>query len=392
MIQTDLLFPSLDTPAVLIDMNRLEANIQEMSRLAASAGVKLRPHVKVHACAEIAKMQLAAGACGVDTGSLGQAEAMAAAGIRDIFLSHPTHYGGVRLEKFKKLLATEGLKLTVNVDMVEQVEGLAQAGRALGRNIPLSIKVDTNTPLGGFGRFGVLPGEPLLDFARKIAKIPFVELVGIYAHEMSTVHTPEALSKLAFETGQCMDQMAQRLRREGFPIEIVAVGSSPTFRYTCQYLKEGKISGITEINPGNCIIGDLMYMRTLGNRLESCAATVLVTVVSTSHSDKAAIDAGYKTFGADSLIGAMKDPDYFWNGLPRFGRVVGRPDLWPGRLSAETGFIYYRDPARRLSYGERIEIIPNNATLVINLHDRLYGVRNGTVERIFAVTGRGAGN
>ncbi len=392
MAMNEVFYPSLDTPAILIDMDKLEANIQEMTRYAFSAGVKLRPHVKVHACADIAKMQLAAGACGVDTGSLGQAEAMAAAGIKDIFLSHPTYYGGIRLEKFKKLLALEELKLTVNVDMLEQAEGVSEAGKALGRKIPVAIKVDTNIPLGGFGRLGVIPGKPLLDLARKIHQLPCVEVIGIYAHEMAATPTPEAVAKLALETGQLISQMAEMLRNEGFNTKVVAVGSSPTFRYTCRYLQEGKISGITEINPGNCIIGDLGYMRSLGNTLENCAATVLTTVVSTSHPEKAAIDAGYKTFGADYIVAAVKEPGYYWNGMPSFGRVMGRPDLWAGRLSAETGYVYYKDPAQKLNYGDRIEVIPNNATLVINIHDQLYGVRNGKVERTFSVTGRGAGH
>lgn len=385
-------YPSLDTPAVLVNMDKLEANIKDMTDRAKSAGVRLRPHVKVHECAEIAKMQIAAGACGVDTGSLGQAEAMSAAGINDILISHPTYYGGIRLEKFKRLLVTEGLKLSVNLDMFEQAQGVSLAGKAVGRKVPVAIKVDTNAPLGGYGRLGVLPGKSLIDMAQRISKLPGVELKGIYAHEIGTVITPEALAKFALETGRLMAETAMVMRREGFDIENVSVGASPTFRYTCQYMKEGKLTGITEIDPGNCIIGDLGYMRTLGNTLETIAGTVLATVISTSHPEKAAIDAGYKTFGGDYIVGAVKDPGYYWNGMPSFGRVVGRSDLWCGRTSAETGYVYYKDPAKKLEYGDRIEIIPNNNTLVINIHDQIYGVRGGEVERIFKVTARGAGN
>ncbi len=385
-------YPELDTPSVLINMDKLEANIKMMSDCAKSAGVRLRPHVKVHESAEIAKMQIKAGACGIDTGSLGQAEAMAGAGINDILISHPTFYGGIRLEKFKKLAAKPGLKLSVNVDMVEQAEGVSSVGVALGKKIPVSIKVDTNVPLGGYGRLGILPGEPLLKLAREFRKLPGIELTGIYGHEMASTPTPEACAKLALETGNLIAEQAEMLRRDGFNIETVSVGASPTFRYTCQYIKEGKIKGVTEIDPGNCIIGDLGYMRALGNTRETIAATVLVTVISTSHPEKAAIDAGYKTFGADFVVGARNDPGYAWNGMPKFGEVEGRPDLWCGRTSAETGYIYYKDPAKKLAYGERIEIAPNNATLVINIHDEIYGVRNGKVEKVFKVTARGKGN
>jgi D-serine deaminase-like pyridoxal phosphate-dependent protein len=382
----------LDTPVVLVDLDRLEANIKDMSEQARGANVRLRPHVKVHECAEIARMQLAAGACGVDTGSVGQAEAMAAAGITDILISHPTYYGGIRQDKLRQLLCRDSLKLSVNLDMVEQAAGVAEAGRRAGKKVPVAVKVDTNVALGGFGRLGVLPGKSLVAMAGEISKFPNLALKGIYAHEIGSVHTPEALAAYALETGRLITDGAAMLRREGFNIEDVSVGASPTFRYTCQYLKEGKLQGITEIDPGNCIIGDLGYMRTGGNTFNTIAATVLATVISTSHEEKAAIDAGYKTFGSDFLAGAVNEAGYYWNGMPSFGRVKGRPDLWCGRLSAETGYVYYQDKTRKLAYGERIEVFPNNNTLVINLHDRLYGVRNGAVERTFTVTARGAGN
>ena len=93
MVKQPVPYPSLDTPAVLVDMDKLEANIGEMSRLAKEAGVRLRTHIKVHECAEIAKMQLAAGACGVEVGPIAQAEAMAAEGIGDIIVAHPGYYG-----------------------------------------------------------------------------------------------------------------------------------------------------------------------------------------------------------------------------------------------------------------------------------------------------------
>ena len=135
-----------------------------------------------------------------------------------------------------------------------------------------------------------------------------------------------------------------------------------------------------------------MYMKVFGNIRETCAVTVLTTVMSTSHSDWAIIDAGYKTFGADYLIAYYKDPGFFWREKPSFGSIQGRQDLWPGNLCAETSYIYYMTPNEKLKIGDRLEIVPNNATLVINIHDQIYGVRNGIVERVFPVTGRGKGN
>ena len=118
--------------------------------------------------------------------------------------------------------------------------------------------------------------------------------------------------------------------------------------------------------------------------------------VPSAHGGHAIIDAGFKTFGAESLIERQGTPGFFWNGKPSFGSVQGRPDLWFGRRGAETGWLYYMDPdtglKKKLNPGDRLEIVPNNATLVINIHDKVYGVRRGVIEREFSITGRGWGS
>jgi len=385
-------YPSLETPAVLVNMDRLEANIKEMSELVANAGVKLRPHIKVHQSADIAKMQLEAGACGVEVGNIAQAECMAAEGIDDILIAHP-FYGEHKLEALKRVVSKPGLKISVLVEMVEQAEGLSQVGQAVGRKIPVLIKVDT-----GVHRYGTFPGEPTLNFAKKLSQIPNIELEGIYAHESRAVPTDEGVARVALEVGSIMGEMARLLRREGFTIKEVAVGASTTFRATCRYLREGMLTEITEIHPGACVIGDLMYMAMHANTREACALTVLTSVVSTSHSGHIVVDAGYKTFGVDPLIGRRNAPDFFWEHplfgpLPSYGPVQERPDLWLGRLGAESGWVFYKNPEEeKLKLCERIEIVPNNATLVLNIHDQAYGVRNGKIERVFTINGRGKGS
>jgi len=388
MTEQKIHYPSLDTPAVLVYLNTLEANISDMSRLAAEAGVRLRPHIKVHENVSIAKMQIDAGACGVEVGAVEQAEAMAEQGIDDIVIAHPNFYGGPKGEILKKLLNQSALKLAMVVDMLEQAEIISQVAQAVGKKIPVLIKVD----LGRSSRFGVLSGEPVLNLARKLRQLPGIDLVGIYGHEMGVKPTPEGKDEAALEAATIMAENAKMLRKEGITIEHVSIGASPTFRSTCRFIKEGKFPEITEVHPGQCVIGDIMYMRAGGNIREACAVTVLTTVMSTSHPDWAIIDAGYKTFGADSLIAHRDTPDFFWDGKPSFGSVQGRPDLWLGRLSAETSCLYYTDPGKRLNLGQRLEIVPNNATLVINIHDQIYGVRNGVVEQVIPVTGRGRGN
>jgi len=389
MADVKVLYPELNTPAVLVDLDILEANIKEISRHAAGAGLKLRPHVKVHETADIARMQIAAGACGVEVGTVEQGEAMVEEGIADLLVAHPNYYGGPKGDILKKLLVKPGLKLTLVVDMLEQAEIISKLAREVGKNVPVLIKID----LGRGSRFGVPPGEPVLALAKQIKKIPGLNFHGIYGHEMGVKLTPEGKEESALEAATIMSENARLLKKEGFSLHYVSVGASSTYKITCRLVKEGKFPEITEIHPGQCIIGDILYMRGGGNTLETCAAAVLTAVMTTSHADWVMIDAGYKTFGSESCINYRDTPGFFWQGKPSYGPVKGRPDLWFGRLSAESSNVYYTDPkAPKLRLGERIEIVPNNATLVINMHAQIYGVRNGKVEKVMTVTGRGRGN
>ena len=385
-------YPDIDTPAVLADLNTLEANIKDMCQRANEVGVKFRPHIKVHESALIVKLQLGAGAYAVEVGPIGQAEAMADQGINDILVAHPGYYGGPKGEILKKLLNKPDLKLTTVVDMFEQAEIISQVAQSVAKKVPILVKID----LGRSSRYGVLPGEPLLNLVKKIRQLPGINFIGIYSHEIGANPTPEGLDEAAFEAATIVADSARMLRKEGISVEHVSVGSSPSFRSTCRFIKEGKFPEITEIHPGNCAIGDISYMRAGGNTREACTVTVLTTVMSASHPDWVVIDAGYKTFGSDSLIAYRDTPGFWWQGKPSYGSIQGRPDLWFGRTGAETGMVYYMadniKTEEMLSLGDRLEIVPNNATLVINIHDKMYGVRNGKVEREIPVTGRGKGN
>ena len=377
---------AIETPAVIVNMDVLESNIAEMSRLAREAGVRLRPHTKIHECPDIAKLQIAAGACGIEVGAIERALCMAEAGIDDILIAHPFH-GDHKLAILRRLLDKPGLKITVMADMIEQAEGVSRVGTALGRTIPMLLKVNT-----GGDRFGVLPGKPALHMAKQLCRLKGIAFEGIYVHESGGKPTPEGMERLALDSATMAVETARLLKREGIPGAHVSVGASPTLRATCALLKEKRFPEITEIHPGHCAIGDMWHVRALANPREACAAAVLCTVVSAAGPGHVVIDAGYKTFGADSLIQYRDLPGFFWEGKPSFGSVQGREDLWTGRISAETACVQYMEtdiaPEKRLRIGDRMEIVPNNATLSISTQEKIYGVRHGMVERIFVVAGR----
>ncbi len=387
MAKGQLPVSAVDTPAIVVYLDVLEANIAEMSRLAREAGVKLRPHTKIHECPDIAKLQIAGGASGIEVGTIERAACMAAAGIDDILVAHP-FFGDQRLKLLRRLLETPGLKLTVMVDMMEQARPIAQMGEALGRPISILLKINT-----GGNRFGVPPGEPALRMAQQLCRLPGIAFKGLYAHESGGKPTAESQAHLALEAATVMAETAGLLARAGIPPEHVSVGASPTLRATCALLKEQRFPEITEIHPGHCVMVDMWHVKAGVSPREACAAAILCTVMSAVDPRYVVIDAGYKTFGADSLIQYRDMPDFFWQERPSYGSVQGRPDLWVGRLSAETAGVQYMekhvDPQRRLRLGDRLEIVPNNATLAISMQENLYGVRRGVVERIFQVAGRG---
>ncbi len=246
-------FPSLNTPAVLLDLNQLETNIEAIQRAANEAGVKLRPHIKIHSCAEIAKMQIKAGACGIEVGPVEEAEAMAEGGLDDIVVAHP-FYGEHKLEILKRLLQKPENKITLVADMIEQAKGYSKVGRAVGRKVPVLLKIDT-----GVDRYGVLPGEPTLNLAKKLKQLPFIELIGIYTHE-SGANYSKGIDVAAFEVASIACEMAKMLRGEGIELDVVSVGSSPTYYESCRLFKDGKFTEINEIHPGGRVIGDIVYM------------------------------------------------------------------------------------------------------------------------------------
>ena len=385
MIKQDIPYPQLDTPVALLNMDKLEANIAEMSRLAAEAGVKLRPHIKVHESADIAKYQMDAGACGIEVGPVDQAMAMVESGLHDIIIAHP-FYGQHKLEKLKILLKKPNVKVAVVVDMLEQAEGLSHVGKSLGQKVPVIIKIEV-----GGNRYGVLPGEPALYLAKQIYKLTGINLTGIYAHEVYAEPTPDMQDEVAHAVLQIMNDTAKLLKKDELFIDHVSVGSSGTWRSLCKQIKTGRYPEVNEIHPGTCIVGAMLSVGRFALTVEQCALSILASVMSISHPGHAMLDCGLKTLGGDPLRQFSDRPDYLWDNKPSYGLIKGRPDLWLGSLNGEVSSVFYRDPAKRLSLGDRLEIIPNNPYPVINTQDKLYSVRKGKIESVISVTGCGKG-
>ena len=382
MVRKDVRYPDLDTPSILVDLDKLQGNIDAMASMAAKAGIKLRPHTKVHKGTYVSGLQLDAGAIGVSVSKLGEAAVYADAGQSDIMVVHP-FYGHHKLKALHALHTRADISCVV--DSVEGARAIGEVGAASDKEVPVLLKINTNC-----NRFGVSPGEPTLRVARELARIAGIELVGIITHESAmSLPSAQAVKEIAYESASIMSESARSLRKIGISIEHVIAGSTPTAWALCEYASD--FPEITEIHPGAYVFGDRGYASAFGIQEEACSGTVLVTVVSTPAPDRACVDGGYKTFGADPMLFTAAKVGGLGSWSPSYGSVIGRPGISVDRLTEEIGILTLSDPGS-VSIGERLEILPNHISLAVNLRDRIYGMRNGEVEREIPVLCRGMDN
>lgn len=335
----------IDTPALVIDLDVVEANIAEMAE--ATRQVNLRPHIKTHKMPELAKLQLAAGAVGITCAKLGEAEIMADAGCDDILLAYPL-YGQAKIDRLRAL--REKASVRVSLDSVEVAEQVAGAG-------PIEVLVEVDT---GLHRLGRPPGEPTAELVREISRVPGVTVVGLLTHAGHSYSSTTEAELHAYAEREVTDLVTTAELCGG--LEIISVGSTPTARHG------STVPGATEVRPGTYIFNDGNMIR-LGVATErDTAARVHATVIARPAPDRFVLDAGSKALTSD--------------GLPL---IAGRPDLRMKFLSEEHGVGH----GTGLEIGERVELIPAHVCPVINLYDRAYGVRGGEIDHELVVAARG---
>ncbi len=358
----------LDTPALLVDLDRLEANITTMADQARRVGLGLRPHFKTHKSTAIAKRQLAAGAVGITVAKLDEAEALIAAGIEAPILIAFQIVAAPKLERAIRL-ARNG-QLTLAVDTADGAALLAEAASAAGTTVDVWIEVDS-----GLRRCGVLPGDaPAL--ARRIAALEGLRLTGMFTHAGQSYGARDALEveTIAADETSAVVEAAKATRALGIPIETVSAGSTPTARFL------DSASGLTEMRPGTYVFYDNLQVALGTIDPGSCALSVAATVVSRPARDRVVIDAGSKTFGLDR--GAHSSSP-----LKEFGRVIDADGALV-RLSEEHGILDVPDSST-IAVGDRIRIVPNHVCSVSNLGRQFYGLRGRVVDEIIQIEASG---
>lgn len=345
----------LDTPAVLVDLDRVEANLRRAQAYADAHGLRLRPHIKTHKIPELARRQVELGARGITCQKLGEAEAMADAGLDDILLT----YNVVGRAKAARLVAlARRVRMTVCLDSEVTARELSAAMDAAGLVLEVLVECDT-----GGERCGAQSPEAALALARTVDGLPGLRFRGLmtYPARGRVVETQAwlAAAKAAVEAG-------------GLECAVVSNGGSPDL------YRAHEVAVATEHRPGTYIYSDRSQVAWGLGTLDDCAIRVLTTVVSRPTEGRAILDAGSKTLSSDTL--AFED----------FGHVVEYPQLSIAKFSEEHGHVDCSRSNARPRIGERVTVIPNHACVVSNLHDLVYAVRGDRVERTLRVAARGA--
>lgn len=367
MINLGMPVAELDTPCLLVDLDRMASNIDRWQARITAGGVQLRPHVKTHKSPTIGRMQLNAGAAGITVAKLAEAEIFAAHGCEDIFIAYPL----IGAEKWRRATAlAQRCTLTVGVDSVVGAEGLSAAAQVADVTVRVCVEIDT-----GLHRSGVQPADaPAL--CRVVHDLPGLELDGIFTYRGAFFADAvgRSATELAHEEGSIMVALAEHIRASGLPIRTVSVGSTPTG------LAAARVPGVTEVRPGTYIFGD--YMQAAGGFIDDdeIALTILCTVISRPAVDVATIDGGSKTFGGDVVPARL--------GLHGYARAVGR-EAYLESMTEEHGVVRL-EPGFNPQIGERIAFHPIHVCTTVNLSDTLVGVHDGRVAEIWPVLARGA--
>jgi D-serine deaminase-like pyridoxal phosphate-dependent protein len=349
----------LDTPALCLDIEAVERNVRRMADYLAQTGVRLRPHSKTHKSPVLAHLQMAAGAIGITCAKLGEAEVMAAAGLKDLLIANQI----VGVEKIARLVNLAAYtQVMVAVDNPENASELARAALAKGVRLRVLIEVDT-----GMERCGVLPGAEAVDLARRIMDQPGLRFEGLMGYEGHAVMLmdPDQRRQVTEDSLCQLVGTAELLRNNGIPVPIVSSGGTGTYFIT------GAYPGITEIQAGSYITMDGQYRQEVGIDFEY-GLTLLATVISTRGADHAVIDAGQKAVTKDFGLPLVLDPPGW--------EVAG--------LSEEHGKLR-RLAGPPLRAGDRVKIVPNHGCTTINLHDEYAVVRAGVLEAVWPVAARG---
>jgi len=355
---------AIDTPALVLDLDAFERNLERMTEALRGSPLRLRPHAKSHKCPEIALRQIARGAVGICCQKLSEAAVFVAAGVQDVLITNQV-MGQAKLPHLFEL--ARQARIGVLVDHASQVQGLAEGVRSHAVSLDVYVEVDV-----GAKRCGVAPGEAAARLAQQIKASPGLRFAGLHCYHGAAQHLrlPEQRAAAIRSAAEAARISRQAVEACGIAVECITGAGTGSFVHE-------RDSGVfNEIQAGSYIFMDRDYGdNQLGEgdiRFEH-ALFVHSTVMSRNTTEFAVVDAGLKASSVDS-------------GMPS---VWQRPELRYVKASDEHGVVNTADAAA-LSLGDQLMLVPGHCDPTVNLYDELICIRGGRVEAIWPIAGRGA--
>lgn len=358
----------LQTPAILLNLDSMEHNVKKYCDAAAKAGKQIWPMIKTHKSTELSRLQAEYGCTGFLCGTLDEAEAIQAAGFRNIMYAYPAATD-VSIRRVTEL--AKKCNFIIRIDGLDAACLINEAAKAASVIVNYTIIVDS-----GLHRFGVAP-EKVVELADAMKELKNLHFCGISTHP-GHVYGASCEADLP---QYCKDEMehikiaADALRDAGYQLEIISSGATPTFWGSLED------ENLMIYHPGNYIFNDAIQMSTNTATEDECALYVLASVISHPREDLFICDAGAKCLGLD--MGAHGNASVKGHGV-----VKDHPELTVFSLSEEVGKIHADGPTD-LKVGDKIIIIPNHSCSTANLTDYYIGVRGEEVERLIPVDIRG---
>ena len=367
LVQTGISKWDLDTPALCVDLDRLEGNIAKAQAVLTKNGIAARPHAKTHKCAAIARLQLAAGAVGICTAKLSEAEALFAAGIEKICMT--TANPSVAKVRRAMTLAKKNPHFIQAVDYAPNARVLSDAAKQAGLTADVVIDVAAGT------RSGVPADAEALELAKLVDSLPNLRLRGLLAYDGGAQHVNGfAARKARALTGvEPAGNVYAAMKAAGLSTEIFSGGGTGT--YSVQHLTPG----FTDVQVGSYIFMDMQYL-AIGSedgdpvyKDFAPSLTVVATVLNNRFPGRLTTDAGAKALTINT---------------PRAG-VIGEPGFDYNAGSDEFGVITFKEASKSYKIGDRLEVIVPHCDPVVNLYDQIYGTRKDRVEVVWPIDARG---
>ncbi|HEX6893249.1 MAG TPA: DSD1 family PLP-dependent enzyme [Chryseolinea sp.] len=357
----------LDSPALCVDLDKMDQNIKSAQSRLQGTGVATRPHAKTHKCPAIAKMQVAAGAIGICTAKLSESEIMLDNGINSVLMTGVN----VTAAKIKRAMALRKKYsgFIQAVDNPQNAQDLQDAAKAAG------IKADVVVDIDIIKRSGVLAGDPALALAQMVDKMPNLRFRGILAYDGGVQHVKgyQKRKETALKNYEPIVMTYEKMKASGLNLEIFSGGGTGTYDIMTA------VKGFTDVQVGSYVFMDCQYIEIGGAKNETVfddfapSLTVMTTIINANYPGRLITDSGSKAL-------TLNKPNAMVLGEPGFDYMAG---------SDEYGTITFTTSNKSYKVGDKLEVIVPHCDPVVNLYDVMYGIRKDRVESILPILARG---